>query len=273
MDEPSRRLAQAVREGDLGTMRALLDADPKLANAAVELGERAPRLVHLAIAEDQMGALRLLIERGADLNARNGDGRLPLHDCFELARTEMAQVLLAAGAVPDVCAAAAYGLHQLLRELLRRKPKLANDLSTGLSPLGWSAYGDEAESARILIAAGAIVDRPPYDLEAWGPASHVANTNVARVLLEHGANPNCQDEEGDSPLHAAIKSRIVQDPSPYIELLLGHGADPNIRNKAGRTALEEAELQSAQDAEACYPGRTPGAERLARTVKALRAAR
>jgi hypothetical protein len=28
--------------------------------------------------------VRLLIERGADVNARNTDGRLPLHDCFEL---------------------------------------------------------------------------------------------------------------------------------------------------------------------------------------------
>src|SRR5690348_12089014 len=178
------KLIQAVREGDLDTMRAALDSDPELVNATVDLDvrerpsdTRAMRLIHLAVAEDRMAALRLLIERGADLNARNADGRLPLHDCFELGRTEMAKALLEAGAVPDVCTAAAYGLHKLLRVILRRKPALANDLSTGVSPLGWSAYGDEPQSARILLAAGAVVDKPPYDVEAWGPASHVANAN------------------------------------------------------------------------------------------------
>jgi Ankyrin repeats (many copies) len=38
------------------------------------------RLIHLAIAEARVDVLRLLIERGADLNIRNHDGRLPLHD-------------------------------------------------------------------------------------------------------------------------------------------------------------------------------------------------
>src|SRR5262249_37727949 len=147
-----QQLVNALRAGDLAAMRAALDADPSLADATIDLEDRqrpsdtrAMRLVHVAIAEDRIDALRLLIERGADLNARNADGRLPLHDCFELARTEMAQTLLSAGAVPDVCAASAYGLHKLLRVLLRRDPALANDLSTGVSPLGWAAYGDEAE--------------------------------------------------------------------------------------------------------------------------------
>jgi cytohesin len=213
-----------------------------------------------------MDALLLLIERGADLNARNADGRLPLHDCFELGRTEMAKALLEAGAAPDVCAAAAYGLHKLLRVILRRKPALANDLSTGVSPLGWSAYGDEPDSARILLAAGAVVDRRPYDVEAWGPASHVANVKVARVLLEHGANPNCQDEEGDTPIHAAIKSPLVADPSPYVELLLANGADPSVRNRAGRTALEEAEEQAGNPAEPL------GKKELTEVIRMLKAA-
>jgi cytohesin len=273
------RLVKAVKIGDIAAMRAVLDAEPALVNATVDLDgrvrssdTRAMRLIHLAVAEDQMPALELLIERGADLNARNQDGRLALHDCFELGRTEMAQALLSAGAAPDVCAAAAYGLHDLLRALLRRKRSSANDLTTGVSPLGWSAYGDEAQSAKILLAAGAIVDRPPYDVEAWGPASHVANVNVARVLLEHGANPNCQDEEGDTPMHAAIKSRLVTDPAAYIKLLLERGADPSIRNKAGRTPLEEAEQQAGQPAETDFPATELGPKNLDETIRALRAA-
>lgn len=97
------------------------------------------RLTHVAIAEDRRDVLQLLIERGADLNARNRDGRLPFHDCFELGRDHVVQTLLDAGARPDVCAAAAYGMYDRLREILAGDPAQANDLSTGESPLGWTA--------------------------------------------------------------------------------------------------------------------------------------
>ena len=100
----------AVRNGDLETMRAVLARHPDLVNAATNLDERlrpsdtqAMRLIHLAVAENQVEAARLLIGHGVALNVRNADGRLPLHDCFELGRDEFAGMLLAAGAEPDVC--------------------------------------------------------------------------------------------------------------------------------------------------------------------------
>jgi hypothetical protein len=111
-----QELIDAVRAGGLETIRKLLDDHPELANASTDVHLRVRpsdaltmRLLHLAIAEAKIDVLRLLIQRGADLNARNADGRLPLHDCFELGHDDFAKVLLEAGAVPDVCAAAAMG--------------------------------------------------------------------------------------------------------------------------------------------------------------------
>ena len=243
-------------------MRAILSENPNLANAPTDLDEpirpsdaSAMRLIHLAVAENRMDAARLLIEFHANLNVRNSDGRLPLHDCFELGRDEFAQFLLAAGAQADVCAAAAYGMHDRLRELLERDRQQANDLQTGISPIGWSVYGGQAESARILLAHGAVVDRSPYDVEAWAPVAHVANVKFARVLLEHGSSPNCRNRNGDTPIHAAIKSRLVRDPAPLVELLLTAGADPAIRNNDGRTALDEALLQVGKVSETYFPSR------------------
>jgi cytohesin len=260
-------------------MRAILNQNPDLANATTDLDERirpsdalARRLIHVAVAEDRMDAARLLIEFHADLNVRNADGRLPLHDCFELGRDEFARLLLAAGAQADVCAAAAYGMHDRLRELLGQDPRQANDLQTGISPIGWSAYGGQAESARILLAHGAVIDRPPYDVEAWAPVAHVANVPFARMLLEHGSSPNCRDEDGDTPMHAAIKSRLVRDPAPFIEVLLAAGADPAIRNNDGRTALDEALLQVGKVSETYFPARPVGEKKLDRTIELLRGA-
>jgi ankyrin repeat protein len=275
--DAGEHLIEAVRTGKLEAMRAILRGNPDLANQTTHL-ERllrpsdtlAMRLIHLAVAEDQMDAARLLIEHGADLNARNSDGRLPLHDCFELGRDELARFLLRSGAEPDVCAAAAYGMHDRLREILQRDPLQANDLQTGISPIGWSVYGNQPEAARILLDHGAVIDQPPYDAEAWRSTAHVANTILARVLLEHGANPNCRDQEGDTPMHAAIKSRLVGDPTEFVELLLAAGADPAILNKAGRTALDEAMLQIGKAAETYFPARSIGAKKLDRVIEWLR---
>jgi ankyrin repeat protein len=270
-------LIDAVRAGDLDTMRAILNQNPDLANAATDLDDHirpsdapAMRLIHLAVAENRMDAARLLVEFHADLNVRNADGRLPLHDCFELGRDEFAQFLMAAGAQADVCAAAAYGMHDRLRELLARDPLRANDLQTGISPVGWSVYGGQEESARVLLAHGAIVDHSPYDVEAWAAVAHVANIKFAGILLEHGSSPNCRNRHGDTPMHAAIKSRLVRDPSALVELLLAAGADTLIRNVDGRTALDEALLQVGKVSETYFPARPVGEKKLDRVIEMLK---
>lgn len=275
--DAGERLVDAVRKGDLDAMRAILKDNPELVNTTTHL-ERvqrpsdtlAMRLIHLAVAENQREAARVLIEHGADLNARNGDGRLPVLDCFELGRDDFARFLLAEGAEAEVCTAAAYGMHDRLREILERDPAQANDLQTGISPIGWSVYGQQPEAARILIEHGAVIDRPPYDAVAWGPTAHVANINHAHVLLEHGANPNYQNENGDTPMHAAIKSRLVGDPAAFVELLLGAGADPAIVNNDGRTAVDEAMLQVGKMAETYFPARPVRPKKLDRVIELLR---
>jgi hypothetical protein len=96
LNDAGERLSSAVRDGDLKTMREVLDRHPELVNANTEINQHALmpvdytgaeaksremltlQLVHLAIVGEKIDALRLLIERGADVNARNADGRLPL---------------------------------------------------------------------------------------------------------------------------------------------------------------------------------------------------
>jgi ankyrin repeat protein len=228
------------------------------------------RLLHLAIAEDKIDVLRLLIERGADLNLRNADGRSPLHDCFELGHNDFAKVLLDAGAMPDVCASAAYGLHDRLCQILQDDPAQANDLTTGESPLGWSVYGNQPLSATILFEHGAVADRAPYHSYAWGPAAMVASTTVGRVLLEHGANPNWQDDAGDTAIHRALKSRLVVDPAAFILLLLEFGADLSLRNREGRTPLDETLLQLGKNAKTYFPVRPIAPKNLEDAIRILR---
>jgi ankyrin repeat protein len=81
---------------------------------------------------------------------------------------------------------------------------------------------------------------------------------MARILLAHGANPNCRDLDGDTPMHAAIKSRLVVDPTAFIELLLASGANRAILNNEGRTA-----------AETYFPARPIAPKKLERVIELL----
>jgi Ankyrin repeats (3 copies)/Ankyrin repeats (many copies)/Ankyrin repeat len=287
LNNVGERLINAVRDSDLKTIREVLDRHPELVKANTEIDQCAlmpmdcegapakPRemltlqLLHLAIIRGNIDVLRLLIESGADVNTRNADGRLPLHDCFELNHDDFTKILLEAGAVVDVCAAAAYGMNDRLRQILASHPKDANDLQTGNSPLGWAAYGHQSESAKILLHYGAVVDRAPYDARAWEPAAMVASKDVARVLLEHGADPNWRDGGGNTPIHCVIRSRIVGDPAEFVRVLVEFGADLGLRNSDGRTPLDEALMQAGKNAETYFPVRPIAVKRLEETIQIL----
>jgi ankyrin repeat protein len=97
-----------------------------------------------------------------------------------------------------------------------------------------------------------------------------ASTDVARVLLAHGANPNWCDDEGNSPLHRVVRSRIVVDPANFVQVLLEFGADASARNREARTPLDEALLQQEKIAQTYFPVRQIAPKRLAKTIELLR---
>jgi ankyrin repeat protein len=281
MHDEGAALRLAVREGDLAKVTAILDRHPALIHATDDLDPdpeqrerpvdtRGMRLLHLCVAEDRIDVARLLIARGADLDARNNDGRTALHDSFELNRDHIAELLMASGAAIDVCAAVAYRKRDRLREILRADPSQANDLTTGLTPLGWSGFANDEHAAQLLVDHGAIVDRPPYDHEAWGPTAMCAYVPVAKILLAAGAGPNWADAERDTVLHHVLASPMVIDPSPFVACLLAAGADPTRTNDRGLSALDDALTRNGESATTYFPKIPLGAKKLDATIALLR---
>jgi ankyrin repeat protein len=78
-----------------------------------------------------------------------------------------------------------------------------------------------------------------YQVVKWTPL-HVAlrkgRMEIARVLLEHGADVNYQDKFGKSSLHLASRHRS----NDLARLLLDHGANLNALDTWGETALHSA---------------------------------
>ena len=59
---------------------------------------------------------------------------------------------------------------------------------------------------------------------------------VAKFILEKGANPNVQDIHGNTPLWTAIfNAKLPTIEQGVIKLMLKHGADPDNVNKHGKT--------------------------------------
>ena len=60
--------------------------------------------------------------------------------------------------------------------------------------------------------------------------------NLARFLLQNGANLNLKDDSGDTPLHIAVRNGTEE----IAKLLLDWGADAEIKDKHGRTPVQIA---------------------------------
>jgi uncharacterized protein len=78
------------------------------------------------------------------------------------------------------------------------------------------------------------VARNPIRVQPLHSAAAGGHTAVARLLLEHGADPNARQEGGFVPLHAAAQAA---DEKLY-ELLLAGGADQDAATDDGRTVAD-----------------------------------
>jgi uncharacterized protein len=140
----------------------------------------------------------------------------------------------------DIFEAAAFGEVDRLTELLSDEPSLVTSYSgDGFTALHFAAFFGRYEAAALLIERGAEVDAFG---RGWmtGTAMHSAvsrlQSDVVRILLEAGANPNVRQSAGWTPLHAAAMNGDVIS----VELLLASGADPTATNDEGRSVVDLA---------------------------------
>jgi ankyrin repeat protein len=110
----------------------------------------------------------------------------------------------------------------------------------GFTGLHLAAYAHNPEAAERLLAAGAdvnAVSRASFTrVTPLGTAAFARAVDVARVLLDHGADSSLAGEGGGTPLHTAA----ANGSSALVELLLAHGADPAARTLEGKTPADLA---------------------------------
>ena len=207
----------ASLNGNQAMVRHLLDrgANP---NAALLSGE-TPLMA--AARAGKREVVRELLARKATLDAGATRGQTALMWAVAQKHADIVALLLAAGA--DVHARTDTW-EQMMAVPPHGLPEYDRMIPHGAdTALMFAARVGDAVSARLLVDAGANVD----DRDAWGVsatalAAFAGHGEIARYLLEKGADPNA-DGAGLTALHCAIMRRD----EATVAALLARGADPN----------------------------------------------
>jgi uncharacterized protein len=216
-------LMTASKVGDLESVKVLLDRGAQVDNADPTYQQTA---LMIAVREDRTDVVRLLVERGANVNARTRTGQTP------------------GWILPNSVPGFGFG-KGIIRGGLPADRGSRYFIPGGLTPLFYAARDGRLEPAKILVAAGAVLEqKDPNDITPLIVAISNNHVDVARFLIEKGAQINVSDWYGRTPLWTAVEVRnmdfdngtfengVEREPLlSLIELLLDKGANANARTK------------------------------------------
>lgn len=202
---------KAVALGDVEATRKLLDSgtDPNSTD------RRGRPMLEVAILKQQAAVAVLLVERGADIEAKSGYQRTPLQWTAERGTVSIARALIDKGADLNVPGPA------------------------GAPPLIEAIWRKQYDVAALLIDRGADLNLTEARRHR-GTALHAAVTRdrpfLVRKLLAAGADPGKLDGNNQTP--AALASRLGR--RGEVQLALNEGAAAAVAHVARREAMNPA---------------------------------
>jgi ankyrin repeat protein len=109
----------------------------------------------------------------------------------------------------------------------------ANSTDTnGVSLIKWCAYYGDVSAIRFLLANGESLGSLGQNLDLNGAAFH-GHWRLCQFLIENGADMNRPEPDtGETPLHAALCKANSPAHTQVVRVLLAAGANPNCKTKA-----------------------------------------
>ena len=170
-------------------------------------------VLHYAADWEYADAIKTLLEKGADINAKNANGETCLFNGAKSNNPSIIQLLVDGGAS------------------VKERDNL------GSTPLHIAVRWGAQKSAEKLIKLG--IDINAQNTAGKSPLAEAVIANkydVTKYLLENGADPNSSDSNGITILMDTIRAQNAQ----IVKLLLNYGANPNLQQINGQNAYHEA---------------------------------
>ncbi len=244
-----RPLSKASESGNLEIVQYLLktgkNSQETLNDALWELCTSMPKPDTLKIAQ-------LLLDSGAQVNSHAGFyNTTPLHGAAEKGPLELVKLLVSKGAkvnavdkefsMPLAKAVQADNLEIAKFLLEQGADKTINHSDTEFQTAIFKARS--AKMAQLLIANGANVsdrDKKGLSVLLHAVVRHL-DFDLLKVLLQNGADINAQDKSGTTALLWAAQHPYERDDKNCVQFLLENGAKANVANNQGETPLLVAE--------------------------------
>lgn len=240
-DPQATRLMEALRNGERETFDKLLRED---ASIATRKGPGGSTPLMYAVLYAGVDAVRTLLEKGADPNARNDAGATAL--MWALDDLEKTRLLIEhgadvnatsdAGRTPVLIASGQGGAPGVLSLLLKHGAKasvVAPSYRGPLTPLRIAAQSGDAAALELLLSHGA-------DAGATGPLPLIAalnSNNAGCVDLLLKSSVPFPPDKALLVISPPFGNEAVLADAAMVERLIGQGADVNARAAGGMTVL------------------------------------
>ncbi|KAK9154013.1 hypothetical protein Sjap_001493 [Stephania japonica] len=198
--------------------------------------------LHLSASRGNLKCAKMLIEAGADKNAKSFDGRTALYRAAAGRDTKMAALLMEMGADPTNTVDTT-GRTPLEIAQEKGNVKVIEILEQRELMLTAARRGD-LETMRGLLKRGAKANHSDqYGLTTLHAAAIKGHKEVVCLLIESGIHLECVDKEGHTALHLAVEGGSLE----IVELLVTRGANVNAKSKKGVTPLYLARAMGYED--------------------------
>jgi ankyrin repeat protein len=149
-------LFQAAAMGRTALIETLLDQDGSLIDASDDDGNTA--LFHAA-RNNRFAAVKLLVERGADVNRSDAVGIAALHRTSQECSDELIQYLIDHRADAHLCCYVACGDETGTRDALARNPDAAREIFYEFNAVGYAIHSWQLGTLRILLEHGSTLSK------------------------------------------------------------------------------------------------------------------
>ena len=206
--------------------------------------EELSRLLFIAVNEENIGAIKTLLQRGANINAQDKNNKYtPLMYAVKDNKIDALRYLLVKGANPSIKGTnqmSALHLATILNRLKILKILLQSGADIFAKDQHYKTFYDYVLKDYLSIVINDIYETRKNANDALLDFCVLGSLRGVVYSLQNKADINTKNQDGDTPLILAVRYRHHK----LVSYLLGAGADVTIKNKYNNDAATIARLNN-----------------------------